>query len=292
MKKHLFFPGLFFVILTIMTTNGYSQDLEEYCNIAYKKFMNKDYQGAIDEYTKVIKIDSLYARAYKGRGKAKCSLKDYQGAIADFSKSVELNPGYAVYKDVEKTKEILNPTRNDSTFIDSRDGRVYKIVIIGDQVWMAENLNYDSEILKKDGSVLNDWCEQCDKYGRLYCWDAAIVVCPKGWHLPTMDEWDILFNHIGGKNSRVGCSLKSTSGWKKTDKCETNSSGFTALPGGHVFRGKIRLVGEVGYWWMDTRAQSYLGASWYAGLSYSNERIMIDIFAKTIGNSVRCVRDK
>ena len=80
------------------------------------------------------------------------------------------------------------------TMTDPRDGKKYKTVQIGKQIWMAENLNY------KTGE---SWCNgnmdsNCDKYGRLYTWKVAMSACPSGWHLPSKNEFDVLINEVGG----------------------------------------------------------------------------------------------
>ena len=78
---------------------------------------------------------------------------------------------------------------------DPRDGKKYKTVKIGNQTWMAENLNYEIA----DSYCYNNDTSNCDKYGRLYTRDAALKACPAGWHLPSMDEFKTLIETVGGE---------------------------------------------------------------------------------------------
>jgi len=134
-------------------------------------------------------------------------------------------------------------TDTDNTFKDERDNKFYKWVKIGKQVWMAENLNYETRY----SVCYNDSTAYCDKYGRLYNWDATGTACPSGWHLPNGEEWDILIAAVGG-----GKFLKSTSGWNDYNGKSGNGEdkyGFSALPGGYGSMGYFLEVGERGTWW-------------------------------------------
>jgi len=120
-------------------------------------------------------------------------------------------------------------SQGSETFTDERDGKTYKTVKIDNQVWMAENLNFASE---------NSWCynddnKNCDKYGRLYSIEAALKACPKGWKIPSDDDWDNLINNHGSKDM-VGAFLKEvgTANWKAPNLGANNKGGFTALPAG------------------------------------------------------------
>ena len=136
-------------------------------------------------------------------------------------------------------------------------GKTYKTVKIGEQTWMAENLNYEAE-----GSVCYDNDpKNCTKYGHLYYWLAAKKVCPKGWHLPTDAEWDKLYRFVDGdtgtespyESSSAGKHLKAKSGWNSYEKSYDNGTdahGFSALPGGgRGWGGSFNYIGTVGFWW-------------------------------------------
>lgn len=179
-------------------------------------------------------------------------------------------------------------------FTDKSDGRRYKWVQVGTQVWMAENLNY---------KVKNSWCydnkkSNCNKYGRLYNWRAANISCPSGWHLPTDDEWKTLEIHLGMSQSEAddterrgtdeGKKLKSTSGWHSSGN-GTDTVGFSALPGGYRDTGgKVYNLGYYGYWWSATADGS--PQAWHRRLYYSDDGV-VRRDNEDYGFSVRCVRD-
>jgi hypothetical protein len=105
---------------------------------------------------------------------------------------------------------------------DSRDGKKYKTVVIGEKRWMANNLDYKPQ----SG---NSWCynykdSNCDKYGRLYDWNMAMTVCMAGWHLPSSQEWKKLVVTAGG-DKKAGKKLKARSGWGEKGN-GTNDYGF------------------------------------------------------------------
>ncbi|MFC4221377.1 FISUMP domain-containing protein [Flagellimonas marina] len=83
-----------------------------------------------------------------------------------------------------------------SSFTDDRDGTTYKTVKIGNQVWFAENLNYTLD--NGQSACYDDSASNCLLYGRLYRSDDAATACPDGWHLPSEEEWQELFDYLGG----------------------------------------------------------------------------------------------
>jgi uncharacterized protein (TIGR02145 family) len=169
-----------------------------------------------------------------------------------------------------------------TTFTDSRDGKVYKKVTIGRQVWMGENLNYNAGGSK----CYNNDPTNCEKYGRLYDWNTANKACPAGWHLPNDAEWETLENTVGRS---AGKKLKSTSGWNNNGN-GTDEYGFSALPGGNGFSdGSFRSTGNFGYWWSAT--ESNANNAWGRGMYYSYEGVNRNYYGKTSLFSVRCVQD-
>ncbi len=128
------------------------------------------------------------------------------------------------------------------TLVDTRDGQKYPTVCIGNQKWMAKNLNYNAP-----GSVVyNNDPANGPIYGRLYDWPTVMQgapasnatpsgvqgVCPKGWHVPSAPEYAALSTALGG-DAVAGGAMKSTSSlWVSPNTGATNSSGFSALAGG------------------------------------------------------------
>ncbi len=136
----------------------------------------------------------------------------------------------------------------DSTFIDSRDGQEYRAVRIGNQVWMAENLNY----YLPSGSHYynNDSISYADIYGRLYNPFAIWKACPSGWHIPGGSEWRELIDFLGGDSVAAG-KLKEPgyAHWIPPNTAATNSSGFTSLPAGYKETITDVNLGEEAVYW-------------------------------------------
>ncbi|MDR2582312.1 MAG: fibrobacter succinogenes major paralogous domain-containing protein [Fibromonadaceae bacterium] len=179
----------------------------------------------------------------------------------------------------------------ENVLMDSRDGKKYRSVVIGNQIWMAENLNY-----KVKGSKCYDNQESnCKKYGRLYNWVTAKTACPSGWHLPSNEDWNVLIKFVNPSCSddnrcAAGSKLKATSGWASNGN-GTDAYGFSALPGGYGYSGGTFLnVGSYGDWWSATEDNADL--AYDRGMYYGYE-----IINKHSGNknyalfSVRCLHD-
>ena len=171
--------------------------------------------------------------------------------------------------------------------------KTYKTTKIGTQTWLAENLNYEAE-----GSVCyENNLANCAKYGRLYNWETAMKVCPKGWHLPSNAEWDKLYRFVDGDKgtkspyeSETACKyLKAKSGWNKYGNGTVNY-GFSALPGGYGNSdGSFTNVGYSGYWWSASENSS--DYAYTRSMSYYNDYAYWDINYKDYLFSVRCIKD-
>jgi uncharacterized protein (TIGR02145 family) len=176
-----------------------------------------------------------------------------------------------------------------ATFTDSRDGKVYKTVKIGEQVWMAENLAYKPT--SGNYWAYDNEADNTIVYGYLYDWETALNVCPTGWHLPTDDEWTQLSDYLGGERN-AGGRLKETgtTHWKSPNEEANNESGFTALPGGaRILSGEILYVGDRGNWWSAT--ELYTNYAWTWSLFYTPKGFYRSANSGMLGYSVRCLKD-
>ena len=127
------------------------------------------------------------------------------------------------------TDSSASADQQSGSFVDSRDGQVYKYVTIGDQVWMAENLNYKiaSTITGEHSKCYEDLESNCNIYGQLYPRKSIDKLCPDGWRLPDSTEWFILFDTLD-EPGKEGLALKSKNYWNGSD-----AYGFNALPAGY-----------------------------------------------------------
>ena len=175
---------------------------------------------------------------------------------------------------------------NYGTLTDTRDGQTYKTVVIGEQTWMADNLNYETE----NSYCYDDDPSNCSKYGRLYTWAAAKTVCPEGWHLPSYDEWNTLFTAVGGI-STAGAKLKSQTGWAAYDGITNEDSfGFSALPAGCKYSlGDYDYEGSQAYFWSSSEDGSDYAYNML--LDYYGDNVRLLNTSKSLGFSVRCLKD-
>jgi uncharacterized protein (TIGR02145 family) len=207
-------------------------------------------------------------------------------------------------------------------------GNSYPTVVIGTQIWMAENLRTtkysdgtDIPVISDNAIWANDAAEpkMCwfnnnattyteNKFGALYNWyvidpstNGNKNVCPSGWHVPDENEWNILIAYLdpfsdptatGAQSAVAGGKMKSTGTlyWLDPNTDATNASGFSALPGG--LRGGDAVFFNAfskGFWWSSSESTSAL--AWMRRLDNDNANVNRFEFSKDSGCSVRCIKD-
>ncbi len=235
--------------------------------------------------------------------------------------------GDNLWKKMDVGSGTIIPGGCNGTFTDARDGKSYAQVQIGNQCWMAENLNVGIMINSSNGGyygngeqtsndVIEKYCyenveDSCDVYGGLYQWNEMMQyfimegvqgICPDGWHIPTDAEWCTLENEVdagtvpcdvsGWRGSDGGGNLKdtTTTRWWTPNTGATNSSGFAALPGGARLAtdGSFGDALISGIFWTSTENST---EAWFRMLSYAHADEYREVFDKNRGYSVRCVRD-
>jgi uncharacterized protein (TIGR02145 family) len=197
---------------------------------------------------------------------------------------------------------IINPILGEMT--DARDGKTYQTVTLGEQTWLAQDLNYETE---------NSWCykddpENCEIYGRLYDWEAAMNACPEGWHLGSDEEWSTLVKYLdpqsepndGFEISKIAGGMMKTTGtvedgtglWNSPNEGATNTSKFSALPSGNRNpAGTFKMLGYHIMFWTSTEYDD--NHAWTMMLDMTQSGILRDYkgVTKDYGISVRCVMD-
>ena len=213
----------------------------------------------------------------------------------------------------------LNSAISYGEIIDNRDGQIYKTIVIGEQEWMAENLNFEAE----NSYCFDNKANNCNKYGRLYIWSAAMDsignysstgktcgdgttcsaagtvqgICPPNWHLPDSTEWAILSSFVGGSDN-AGTMLKTTFDWKINDPSTgwipdgngTNAYGFSAVPAGALINQKFGNENGFAFFWCSGENGNNSACSMI--LSHANTHMDLgSAFYKNYAFSVRCIKN-
>lgn len=218
-------------------------------------------------------------------------------------------------------QDILD-TNGYGELLDTRNNKVYRTIVIGNQTWMAQNLNYVTQNSFADNEV-SSWCyeqnsENCSKYGRMYNWNAAVGktdgecgykqvcdvgegvqgVCPDGWHVPSSTEWQNLFDAVGGMEN-AGTALKSKKGWAPPmvglDGNGEDDFGFAVIPGGDYNESQFYGEGTYAQFW----SSSEVGSKYVFGPDYAynyifystHSNVVVDNYDKFFAFYIRCVKN-
>ena len=199
-------------------------------------------------------------------------------------------------------------------------GQDYNTIQIGTQCWFAENLNVGIMISAPTTQINNSTIEKycydnnitnCDTYGGLYRWDEMMEysqisgsqgICPEEWHIPTDPEWCILENFVddgtidcnstGWRGINAGSNLKETgtAHWYNPNY-GTNSSGFTALPGGEYCSSTFSQLGISGIFWSSDKNVYDEQEAWERKLAYNKSQIWRDVKHRDCTSSLRCIKN-
>lgn len=239
------------------------------------------------------------------------SVVESSSSVAESSSSLEIESSSSIAlsssSETPTVKSIYDAENNSLT--DLRDNQVYKTVTIGEQIWMAENLNYMPEdtvgTIYSGGTVCGggennsrEDSEKCDIFGRLYLRKVALNkttasnrrgICPDGWSIPQQSDWKILMEFVVNDASK----LKSVNaGWSNE---ATNESGFSAIPTGNY----NNVTGYDGSSWATYFFYWHTGASAYflrindydPDVYYSNNTLYFSSGADYMMYPVRCIKN-
>jgi uncharacterized protein (TIGR02145 family) len=233
----------------------------------------------------------------------------YSANLASLSSNTEYHiKAYAVNGfGTSYGEEILFKT--DPSTVSDIDGNIYKVIRIGSQLWIQENLkttrflNGDFIPNVTDGNSwtalttgaycwYNNDIKNKDIYGALY--NNYITkdprgVCPAGWHIPNDVEWKLMENYLGG-SAVAGCKLKATTLWDPPNTCATNESGFTAVPGGWRSNGIFHYMGWDATWWLIPAPTG--GTDLFVSMGYSEAGTSSGSgLGQNIGWALRCIKN-
>ena len=214
---------------------------------------------------------------------------------------IQYQNGTKDYLKIETNNNQSDHTLNEGVFVDPRDSTMYKIIRIGEQVWMAENLKFDTG---NSPCFVNEDKPGCDRCGRYYKYDDALIACPEGWHLPSDAEWMVLEIEVGMETKEAG-----KIGWRGTHPGqsailkEKGASGLNILLCGQPIQTNFSYknpkysnydLNAEGYYWTSTQDEYYISNSTTALIRLFKGRASIDRSSglKRAMYSVRCLKDE
>jgi len=180
----------------------------------------------------------------------------------------------------------ITRVNSQNYFMDTRDNQKYPIIKIGEQIWMAKNLNFASV---KSYCYDND-LENCKKYGRLYEWESALKSCPEGWHLSTEYEWQELEKFLGMDERELENQLNRGDGIADRLK-PTGDSGFNEQFGGWGGSddGLFIAADTIGTYW--TSGEVSFERAWHRDININKTTIYRSAVIKSYALCLRCVKD-
>lgn len=147
-------------------------------------------------------------------------------------------------------------------------------VRIGSQTWMATNANKEIP----GSSYYNDDVKNAPRYGKLYTYEAAKNVCPAGWRLPTVKDWDELLTNLGGEDKAASMLIKPT-----------NDGGFNAKLAGIGTVGNYKLLDSYGAYWTSTANDKE--NAWFVYFTSKSNSVTTTFSVKSHQLSVRCIKN-
>ncbi len=199
--------------------------------------------------------------------------------------------------------------KNINSNVTDIDGNVYHIIKIGTQFWTVETLqttHYRNGASIPNISDNSEWehnttgayCNytndtvNSNTYGHLYNWYAInnpAGLSPKGWHIPSITEWEVLINYLGGI-SIAGGSMKATTLWTMPNTGASNNSGLTILPAGG--RSQTGIYADISYYSAFWSSSNYNDSTaLYQNVNFNNSEIYHYFYSKAAAFSCRCVKD-
>lgn len=254
----------------------------------------------------VYSTEKVATHSYNQEGgyEVRLNVRDSDGNVSELIKGLT----------VENCNQGGEPCEDEPFVTIGNDPDPYETVKIGSQCWIRRNLNIgayfenvNNQSNQTDNGQIEKYCYEndlsnCEKYGGLYQWDEMMNytteegdqgICPNGWHIPTIAEWNTLVNFLGGPNLANEKLKSCTDDWEYSYTVNSNESGFTALPSGlRTYYSPFDLINKTGPFWSsssgsNSTVKELLFTNYGSSLSINGGGLPI----KT-GASVRCLRNQ